>query len=448
MVIPLLLIFFATLAAAVVAYGTHPNWGQFENGLQFIIWSRRLQWPLVTLSIMLCLLLIALVILGKKRAWWLIGLGPILALFVHHFAHFSADRAGALAVLEDPPMVDAGNARGISADDWVVGVSFAGGEYAFPYADLFRAPVVIQTDRENRMVLLWSAYANRVLAFRVSDAVKARNLEVVSTPANAPLIYDTRRGQFINGLTGFTLDGRIPAGFGPPLRTTKTTWKQWRSAHADGKVMAWPAITVGEPVVPTKPILPAWGMPGFTPEGSAPESDRRVTVVGIRKPVAMEASDVTAAPINLLADGKQVLLFRPAPGAAPRAFDARLPADSHAASAGNASTTMPASDTSSSWFVALGGRGARRILAVHPEAAFVEVTSKTLWTREGAGVARTDSAGKHLTPVPVDDDVDWVVMKYWYPELKLMAPDESAVPEPATTGSTPQPGGRAKSSSP
>jgi hypothetical protein len=424
--IPLLLIVFAALAAAVVAYGPHPAWGQFEHGLQLIVWSRRLQWPLVALSIMLCLLLIAMVVLGKRRAWWLVGLGPILALFVHHFALFSPDRAGALAVLENPPMVDAASAGGLSDDDWVVGVTFAGGEYAYPYAALFRDPVIIQTDRDSRMVLLWSAYANRVLAFRVSDAVKARNLEVVSTPANAPLIYDTRHGQFINGLKGLTLDGRTPPGFSLPLRTTKTTWKQWRSMHPDGRVMALPAT--GADAAPTRPILPAWRIPGSPP--SVPtDFARRVTVVGVRKPVVMEASDVTAAPANLLADGQQVLLFRPAPDAAPRAFDARLPAEPHLARAGDASSTLAAPDTSSSWFVRLSGR---RLLAAHPDAAFIEVNSKTLWTADGSGAARTKFAGKRLQPVPVDDDVDWDVMKYWYPDLKLTVPDQSATQEPAT----------------
>jgi len=432
--IPLLLIIFAALAAGVVAYGTHPAWGEFEHGLQLIVWSRRLQWPLVALAIMLCLLLIAMVILGKRRAWWLIGLGPILALFVHHFALFSPDRAGALAVLEDPPLVDAASAGDVSDDDWVVGVSFAGGEYAYPYAALFRAPVIIQTDRDNRMVLLWSAYANRVLAFRVSDAVKARNLEVVSTPANAPLVYDTRRGQFINGLKGLTLDGRTPAGFGQPLRTSKTTWKQWRGAHPDGKVMDWSSDKTDAPNAPTRPILPAWRMPGSPADGQPAEPDRRVTVVGVRKPAVVETSDVTVVPTNVLADGLQVLLFRPAPDALPRAFDARLPVEAHTAGAGNASTTMPAPETSSSWFVRLG---ARRVLAAHPDAAFVEVNSNTIWTADGAGVARTKSAGKHLQPVPVDDDVDWDVMKYWYPGLKLTEPDQLGVREPATSARRP-----------
>jgi hypothetical protein len=27
----------------------------------------------------------------------------------------------------------------------------------------------------------------------------------------------------------------------------------------------------------------------------------------------------------------------------------------------------------------------------------------------------------------VDDDVDWAVMKYWYPELKMTVPDASSM---------------------
>ena len=428
MFIPLLLIVLAALSAGVVAYGTHPGWGQFENGLQFIVWSRRLQWPLVTLSLALCLLLIALVILGKRRAWWLIGLGPILALFIHHFASFAPDRAGALAVIEDPPLVDAAEAHGLSDDDWVVGVNFAGGEYAYPYSCLFQSPVIVQTDRESRMVILWSAYANRVLAFRATDAVKARNFEVVSTPANAPLIYDCRHGQFINGLKGLTLDGKAPSGFGLPLRTTKTTWKQWHNSNPDGKVMTCSGAS-GR-AGPTRPILPAWRMPGS--RVGLPEADvaRHVTVVGTYKPAVLETSDVTAAPINLIADGRQVLLFRPAPDAAPRAFDAALPGDPHAANAGNdpahsspagqahSAGSGPIPDTASSWFVR-PGRDTRRLLAAHPQAAFVEINSNTVWTTDGLGVARTKSAGKHLQPYPVDDDVAWDVIKYWYPDLKV-----------------------------
>jgi hypothetical protein len=42
--------------------------------------ARRLQWPLLTLALLLALVLLTLIIAGRKRAWWIIGLGPLLAL--------------------------------------------------------------------------------------------------------------------------------------------------------------------------------------------------------------------------------------------------------------------------------------------------------------------------------------------------------------------------------
>ena len=104
MFIPLLLLVFAVLAGAVVAYGPNAVWAQYPHGLDFIIWSRRLEWPLVALSIILCLTLLGLIVSGKRRAWWLIGLGPVLALFVHRFV---TDPAGGLRVIDSPDFVTA-----------------------------------------------------------------------------------------------------------------------------------------------------------------------------------------------------------------------------------------------------------------------------------------------------------------------------------------------------
>src|SRR5271155_4920657 len=39
-----------------------------------------------TIKIVACLALIVLVVAGKKRAWWLVGLAPIVALLAHRFA--------------------------------------------------------------------------------------------------------------------------------------------------------------------------------------------------------------------------------------------------------------------------------------------------------------------------------------------------------------------------
>src|SRR5215207_4031645 len=126
--IPLALILLAMGSAAVMAYGTHPDWAQYEHGLSLIMLTRRLQWPLVALSLLLCIALIALVIAGKRRAWWLIGLAPVLALFAHRF---TAGPAAPFTVYDEPAFVAASEAGFLADDDFVVGLQF--GDAAFAY---------------------------------------------------------------------------------------------------------------------------------------------------------------------------------------------------------------------------------------------------------------------------------------------------------------------------
>src|SRR5215212_6113866 len=104
-----------------MAYGTDPRWIERSWGLNLIILSRRLQWPLVAVSLILCLALLGLVISGKRRAWWLIALAPVMALFVHRFVTAPANR---YAVLDEPAFVAAADARHVRDEDHVVGVVF------------------------------------------------------------------------------------------------------------------------------------------------------------------------------------------------------------------------------------------------------------------------------------------------------------------------------------
>ena len=130
----------------------------YPHGLEIILWSRRLQWPLVSVSLIACILLIALAISGRRRAWWLVGLAPVLALFAHRFALGPA--AGRTNIAENPAFVSADQAK-ILDEDWIVGLTFGDDHFAYPYAALFSTPIVIQADHEKRMMLIWSAYANR-----------------------------------------------------------------------------------------------------------------------------------------------------------------------------------------------------------------------------------------------------------------------------------------------
>src|SRR5581483_4804512 len=171
-----------------MAFGTNPDLAQYHHGLDLILLSRRLQWPLVAFSLFCCLVLIFLVIANKRRAWWLIALGPITALFFYRFS-ISPDNFWSIA--DNPPMLSADTVTFVRDDDWVVGVDFEDQSYAFPYQALYSTPVVIQTDRDKRMIVLWSPFANVAHAFQIGREIKSRELDIVSMPANALLLYNT-----------------------------------------------------------------------------------------------------------------------------------------------------------------------------------------------------------------------------------------------------------------
>ncbi|MDB5292035.1 MAG: hypothetical protein JWL69_3276 [Phycisphaerales bacterium] len=405
MVAPLFLILVAGLSAGVVAYGTHPNWVQYNHGLEFILWSRRLQWPLVALSLIACVLLIGLAISGRRRAWWLIGLAPVLALFAHRFT--TGPAAGRMNAVENPVFV-ATDAANVGDDDWVVGVSFGDQTFAYPNAVLYASPIVIQADHDKRMMLLWSAFANRALALSISREVRARDLEVVSTPANALLIYDGRLGTFINGLTAQTMNHARPAGFGAALPTAKMPWKQWRTLHPETRVLAPPANASRGPA-PTQPLLPAWPMPPM-------KLDRpitaRVAMAGTMQPIAVASETLTAAPLNTHADGEPIVLFREQPDAPIRAYDRHVNRPPNTPTPG----VTPRPDMVLTFGPNLSPRK-------HPGATLVDVDTASGWDAEGAWIDGPKDAknmkGTRMDRVPVDDGVYWGVMKFWYPDALL-----------------------------
>src|SRR5687767_4720876 len=99
--LPLSIAIFAIATAAIMAYGVHPALANHARGLDAIMLARRLQWPLIALSMIACVALLGLVISGKRRAWWLIALAPVLTLFVHRFLTSPINR---YAVADEPPL--------------------------------------------------------------------------------------------------------------------------------------------------------------------------------------------------------------------------------------------------------------------------------------------------------------------------------------------------------
>lgn len=370
-----------------MSYGTHADLAQFEYGLALIMLARRLQWPLVALALVLCIALIALVISGKRRAWWLIGLAPVLALFAHRF---TAGPSAAFSAYEAPDFVAPSDAPFLAPEDYVVGLRFQDDWYAYPYATLFHYPVVTQADHDKRMLLMWSPFANRATAVNITRDLRARDLDVVSMPANALLLYNRRIGQFINGVTARTTDGSLPDGFQSPIGTTKTTWQAWRAAHPDTRVMVAPGgDTAGGPSTPLPPIQK---MP---PIRSTVAGNTTIALVATTQPAAVLPEELDANPINLNAGDTPVFVFRDPAGVA-RAFDRRVESD-----------LMPR-------FRTARGEGRKG-------AAFIDNYTETAWSVEGVAMDG-DLKGRRLAHVPIEEDLTWGVMKYWYPKLELHHP--------------------------
>jgi hypothetical protein len=419
---PLALLLFALAAAGTMAYGTSPTWGNWgAQGIAVILWSRRLQWPLIAVSLLLSLGVIALVAGGRRRVWWLIGLFPVLALFAHRFVTGPHAKS---VVAENPPLVSAGHAGFIQPGDHVVGFIWNQTPYAMPYAALFQTPVVVLTDRSGPLVVIWSAYANRALVVPGARDVMARDLEAVSSPVDALMVYNTRLGEFINGVTGLTTTGATPAGFGTPLQTWKMTWEDWRLRYPSTQVMAPYEATLSraptEPVEPVYPIPKSGGQTDGQIQGQTqgPTSGtRRVCVVATTQPIAIPSEAITDRPLNLTAGETPLLIVRV--GGVVKAFQRQVQGDLRPRFY---PTTRPGK----------------------PKVAWSDTDTAAGWDVRGEVVEGPPAvAGVKLVPVRVEEDLDWAVEKFWIPSLILESPQDLAAavaePEPKPVPDRPPP---------
>ena len=395
----------AAVLAAVVAYGTHPVWAQYPHGLGLILFSRQVQWPALFLSLAAALAVVALVIAGRQRAWWLLGLAPVMALFAHRFA---TDPTAGMASIEDPQFVPAAQASFVNDDDFVVGLTFGDKAYAYPYAALYSTPAVVHAQHDKRVLVMWSAMANRAVATTITRAIRARYLDVVSTPANALLLYDTSRGQFINGLTAMTPAGEKPVGFQSTVPTVKMPWRQWRAQRPDTLVMM-PAGKLSAKA-PRQPLLPSCPMPRGV---GGEQAGQQVALVGTTSPAAFLASHLQAAPLNVTADGAPVVAFRDPRSQCVRAFARKL-------------------DDLAPRF-----KANRDVARAAKGALFVDLDTDTGWNADGVAVdAKKEFRNKKLNPVAAEDGLYWGVMKFWYPKLELTpveAPQGTTVASAAPT---------------
>ncbi len=391
MFLPLILSLLATLAAGVMSYGTHPGWARYHWGLGLIMMSRRLQWPLIALSLILCLVLFALVISGKRRIWWLIGLAPVIALFGHRFMTSPMNR---LSIIEDPPVLSVNDASFLRDEDYVVGVVFNDQAYAYPFGCLYRCPVVLQSDREHRLMVMWSARANVATGLSVAREVKARDLDIVSDPADGLLVYSTRSGQFLSGITGEIPRGGKWAGSEARVPVVKMTWKQWKTLEPETKVMSPPGGA----------YLAAMAQPQPPPA----KDDVLITIVGEGKPVAVPSQNIAAAPLNLSSGDAPAMIFRDENRACVVAFDRHIDKD-----------LIPRFELNTD---------RKR------KAFFIDLDTNSGWSASGVCVdGEKEMIGKKLARLPVQEEIYLSAAQFWYPGLKLDRSAKAQGPDHAPT---------------
>ncbi len=393
MLLPVILLAIATLSTAIAVYGTLPQWSLLHSGLQIIEMSRRLQWPLLTLSVLMCVTLLVSIVVGKRRVWWLIGFAPALALFAQLFV---TGTFANLQVVDHPPTVSVADAGSFMRDDeYVVGLVADDQAYAFPYRQLFSHPVVALPVREKQVVLMWNAFANRAVARMVGRQVVARELEVVSMPSNALLIYNCRLGQFINGLTGLTPEGSVPIGFRAAVPTWKMTWGQWRARYPQSLVMSMPSLGKA----PSGPVWPRYPMRVAKAPLPMP-AETQVVVFPATRPAAIAESDIKQDPINATIGDEPAVLFRDPASGHVKAFVAKF-------------------DNQTSRFVANPSprRAAKGVF-------ILDTLTNSGWTTAGVAVdGEKEVIGKRLVPITtMEEGLYYGVMREWYPDMEMLKP--------------------------
>ena len=280
-------------------------------------------------------------------------------------------------------------------DEYVVGLVADDQAYALPYRQLFGHPVVAIPVREKQVVVMWNAFANRAVARMVGRQVIARELEVVSMPSNALLIYNARVGPFINGLTGMTPDGPVPSGFHAVVPTFNMTWSQWRGRYPQTVVMSLPSLSKA----PTGPIWPRYPMRIAKAPLPMPVETQMI-VFPTTRPAMIVESEVKQEPINASIGDEPAVLFRdPATGRV-KAFVGKV------------------SGQPSRFLANPSSRRAAKGVFI------LDTLTNSGWTTAGVAVdGEKEVIGKRLTPITnMEEGLYYGVMREWYPDIEMLKP--------------------------
>lgn len=372
----------ACLSATWLAYGMDPAAVRGVGGVDAVTLTRKLQWILLITTILPALVLIVRVAIGRARVPWLLGLAIVVAML---FIRFGPTQHRPVRVLDAASLPTIAEANHDNEEEFVVGIMFNDTAYAFPYRSLYRTPVVQMTDREKRLILIFSPFANSATALDVTREVRAGDLEFVASPGNSSLVYNKKYGQFIVGVTGQTPDRTEPTGVRDTIPTWRMPLSHWRRLHPESRLMLPLASEADLPAVPIMPKYP----PKLT-DSSLP-AETPIVLIHTKTPAALLVGGRYDEPVHTKADDVPLVLWRR--DGLLRAFNRTVDQDLFLT------------------FKLLRDRTGKEKL--------IDNQTQSTWTVTGRAIDG-ELKGKQLTPVPIEEGVYWGVSREWWPELQLI----------------------------
>ncbi len=362
--IPVLLILGATLSAAAVAFGCVPAIADHTGGVAFIRVMYRLQWLFVGTTVVCALALVGMVITNHRRGIWLVGLLPVVGLFGWRFGISPArpgyvDDAPAFVQTVNPDWLDGGAA--------VLGIVSGEQAYAIPLAAMEQAPVLVHTERDHRVIVMWSAQAGIATACRTDRTLRGRDLRIVASPAGVLLLFNERVGEFFDALTLAQRGGTPLSGFQTRLPVDVATWDAWRALHIDTQLL--------DPrrAMPTAPL----------PE---PRETEAVVFIASNPPIVVPREELSVEPMNVTNGTTSALLFRDSAGRL-HAFERKVDGD-------------------------LFLRFEPSLDKHRKNVAFIDTDTQSGWTTSGTCIDGT-LAGRRLPRLVVLDAVPATAARYW-----------------------------------
>ncbi|MCS7032405.1 MAG: DUF3179 domain-containing protein [Phycisphaerae bacterium] len=303
--VPLLLIFGAISAAAALAFSREPILLALSEGTAIIRFLHRAQSLLLLTSLAGGLGLVGLVVAGRRKAWWLLGLIPIVGLLGWGFVLAPA-RLG--KVDDQPKFVRSSQADWLEGSAWVLGVVSDGHAMAFPLTALHRTPVVVVTERDRRLIVIFSPSSGVASACVVDRLIRGRDLRIVAELHGVLFLFHARLGEFFDGLTLRQPGGGAITGFGQRLPASLTRWGTWKQQHPGTFVLLQPDAA-------------------FARERSFPSDQDSVVYLETDPPIVVPTRDIQTEPVNVFRGTSAALVCREGGFGRVVAFDRRIDQD-------------------------------------------------------------------------------------------------------------------------